>query len=1665
MSSGQRYYGRIPLAEFQLGDPRTTWPRHRKELTLLMKAEGSFNPIAAAEGGLAFFQATHPSVSGSEATRSFVQQAAAIPLPDDNEAESYGTGTSAGRRAVAAAVSALGAAAATAAAVAADPEAVDLAAAETAQARALTFTPEDDQRCLAIILLNCTPELRDSVDHATCAREAWLGLIAIYQDHSTARYDEVYTAFATAKQGQQETVQAYATRVTGMSRELSAHGGVHSMPALVTQFLRGVHERYQFQKDYYRMLPMHQLSIISILPAFLKAEVEKGPAQGGAASGGQRGAHAFPVTQARANGNGGTKGVGGGIRHKCPPGYKPSLPHKPQGGGGTACHNCGVEGHRWFECPKAPKFVLANAAQAGGGGGPLTFPTFEQWQQQQLYQQQYRQEQRQWQMQQQRQGRAQQQQGQGGDELEGLADVFRDQAHVIHFACSLTPATLSYLSSPRSTPEPGWAIDSGCTKDMSWDRKDFAGPLRRLPVPIHVRFGNGAQAVCRYEGTVHLQVKTGASRSALLVLPRVLFVPTLTVKLLSVLQHSGTEFTFTAGGCIIRSPIDREILATGTASASGLYVLDESWPVLPAALRPLSRLPAQEVQSRPALPTTNFPLPPTASRAAACPPRSAPFSRPNISPPFSDGGGPGCSPSATQHSSGPSAWSFASFCGAVHTDLWHRRFAHLGIDNLHQLSRDSLVVGMPHIPAKKHGHQCTVCDETQLTRPPFQASTTRPATFPADLLHMDLCSTGLQTHDGMRYVATVTDDASRYSYITLLKFKDGALAALEEVVQQLETQLGRPVKAIRSDGGGEYINKAMTAFCTRKGILQQSTLPYSPQSNGVAERLNRTLLQKVRAMLRDSHLPLRYWGEAMHTANYLRNRSPCKHHGKTPFEVLTGHPPDVSNLRVFGSTTMCLIPNVHRDNKVGPVALPGQLLGYCPDKKGYRVLVKGAIYASRDVRFDERVRSGVQAWQEQPQESDTGDLTRQEWEPEDPLVPPCLLPPAVHTDDHRPDQHPDSPAPSHLPAPSPDAPLALPTAPVDAPANMAPPQRRPPAPRAYMEPTRRSGRQAGHAPIAAANLPRSLDNLPPSMAARPADAQQLPAAAPSAAASPPAAVGPSAATKELEELLQDSYFTDSPTGQSDKWGGVDVRAMASVVVDGVRIPQSRAEALASPEADRWMAAIADEWGSLVGMGTWTECAAPPGVRTIGVKWVFDLKTDSAGKIVRYKARLVAKGYSQVQGVDYTELFAPVSKYSTMRLLTALATHNDWHVHQLDVKTAFLHGTVEEDLYIQAPEGYALPPGRSLKLNKSLYGLKQASRNWWKKLDALLTSLGGVASAADPCLYTLRRDGKVLYVLVYVDDCQLFSADLGLIMSVKQQLLDTFTMTDLGESTRFLGIDITRDRAAGTTKLSQAAAITALAETYGQLDSKPHYTPLPLGTVLEKLAPGGVAGDYPMAELVGSLNYIAQTTRPDIAYAVGALGRHTTTATSEHWKAALHVLAYLYTTRASGITYHKAPNSATPFTVTGLCDSDYGGDVATRRSTTGYAFQGAGGAITWSSKLQPTVAASTTEAEYMAAAAAAKEGLWLRTALYDLGVPHPTMLVGCDNQAALAHIKNPIVSLRAKHVGIHHHFVRERVEMGHLHFHYVPTASNASDVLTKPLGPQLHKGCLIGLGME
>jgi hypothetical protein len=220
-----------------------------------------------------------------------------------------------------------------------------------------------------------------------------------------------------------------------------------------------------------------------------------------------------------------------------------------------------------------------------------------------------------------------------------------------------------------------------------------------------------------------------------------------------------------------------------------------------------------------------------------------------------------------------------------------------------------------------------------------------------------------------------------------------------------------------------------------------------------------------------------------------------------------------------------------------------------------------------------------------------------------------------------------------------------------------------------------------------------------------------------------------------------------------------------------------------------------------------------------------------GSVDRYKARLCAKGYSQQQGIDYTETFAPVAKFSSIRSLLALAAHYDLEVHQMDVKTAFLNGDLEEDIYMVQPEGFIVKGKETwvCKLNKSLYGLKQASRAWYQKMDQALQNLEFIRLYADPCIYVLRTSELVIFLSLYVDDLLLVSNSLKNLSHLKQQLSKKFEMKDLGEAHFVLGIQIERNRKARTLSICQQQYIKNVVERFNMSESKPVSTPLDLGS--------------------------------------------------------------------------------------------------------------------------------------------------------------------------------------------------------------------------------------------
>jgi hypothetical protein len=507
-------------------------------------------------------------------------------------------------------------------------------------------------------------------------------------------------------------------------------------------------------------------------------------------------------------------------------------------------------------------------------------------------------------------------------------------------------------------------------------------------------------------------------------------------------------------------------------------------------------------------------------------------------------------------------------------------------------------------------------------------------------------------------------------------------------------------------------------------------------------------------------------------------------------------------------------------------------------------------------------------------------------------------------------------------------------------------------------------------------------------------------------------------------------------------------------------PTSLATALAGPDAASWQQAMDEEMASLLANDTWTLVAPPPGIKPIPSKWVYKIKRDAAGNIERYKARLVVQGFRQREGVDYDEVFAPVSKYSTLRAILATAASLDLDLHQLDIKTAFLNGTIDEDVYVAPPPGYPLGPANlACKLNKALYGLKQAPRAWHTTLKSELAKMGFTESQADAGLFVSTDPARPALLLTYVDDILIVTPKGSPTAPIKKGLMAAFDARDLGATTFFLGMDIIRDRTAGTLKLAQARNTADLLSKYDMADAKPASTPASPSIKLTKAGEPLDTTAFPYSALVGSLMYLSICTRPDISQAVGALARYMACPTTAHWTAAKTVLRYLAGTPNLGITF----GGGTPGLLA-YCDSDYAGDIDSRRSTTGYVFILNGGAISWASRLQPTVAASTTEAEYIAAATAIKEGLWMRKLFQDLGQDPSPIAISGDNQATLKLLKNPIVSNRSKHIDVVHHFARERVARNEVTFDYVPTDSMVADALTKPVPLNKFTFCCTGMGL-
>ena len=493
----------------------------------------------------------------------------------------------------------------------------------------------------------------------------------------------------------------------------------------------------------------------------------------------------------------------------------------------------------------------------------------------------------------------------------------------------------------------------------------------------------------------------------------------------------------------------------------------------------------------------------------------------------------------------------------------------------------------------------------------------------------------------------------------------------------------------------------------------------------------------------------------------------------------------------------------------------------------------------------------------------------------------------------------------------------------------------------------------------------------------------------------------------------------------------------------------------NPHSSQWKEAMNSEFSSLIENGTWELVPRPIDKNIVGSKWIYKVKRGPNGEIERFKSRLVAQGFSQTEGVDFNEVFAPVARFPTIRTLLAFANAHDLEIHHMDVTTAFLNGELDCDIFMEQPEGYVDPanPDYVCKLVKGIYGLKQSARCWNATLDKFMKSRGYTQSPADECVYvkTVKNDdGRISFVImaVYVDDIIPVSNDTVLMMREKEAICKKFKMTDNGEISYCLGLTIKRDRENKIITISQGNYIENILERFGMERCKPVATPLEPGVKYLKVSDGDVLFDTnTYQKAIGSLTYAALCTRPDIAAAVGVLSQFMSNPSETHWSGVKRVLRYLRGTSTYGLVYDGKGGSE----LSGFSDSDWAGDVNTRRSTSGYVFQLGGSTVTWSCKKQATVAKSSTEAEYVALSKATQEAIWLRRLLNSLGdeIRSPTTIFE-DNQGAIDLSKNPKHHDRTKHIDICHHFVRERVATKEIAVTYCPTEEMTADIMTKGL---------------
>ncbi|KAF7567667.1 hypothetical protein PtrM4_142580 [Pyrenophora tritici-repentis] len=971
--------------------------------------------------------------------------------------------------------------------------------------------------------------------------------------------------------------------------------------------------------------------------------------------------------------------------------------------------------------------------------------------------------------------------------------------------------------------------------------------------------------------------------------------------------------------------------------------------------------------------------------------------------------------------------------------LYHRRFAHLGPAKIAKLHEVTTLEKKIQVPEKKE--ICEVCALTKMRNSiPKQLRDHKDEKLA--LVQFDVAGPFPTSLRGNRWFLLIIDSYTRKNWVVPLKQKGDAQKELRAWKIFVEHQTDEKVKAAGTDNAPELLQQVEEWRVTYGVELQPTTIASSYQ-NGPAERNIQTAEADMRAMLKDAGLPIEFWDEAVEADAYLRNRTST---GPTidekqvsPEEAFTGRTPSIDHIRVWGSRCYSYInpktiPADQRHDKLVDRGRIGVFMGYSETtNKQFKFYSPELGYTSRSSRIsvDEYTPGGKVE-------------LRLRNIPAGPQGTQNIMPDRKPRGRPRKDLTPTQPAHAQ-PAPAEPTPAEpTPAQPTEQAATeqVEPPtaEEMEPPPAEQMDTSPAEQVELNPEPIERRRgRPRKLTTAPPTTVSRDERVPDL-------------------ATEESEEPVQSlpeapRYFT---RGSKRKRAGEDtaederfrkiIKAMLAQVnltdketdedayifekafpateIAGIQIPKTYQQAIRDLRyGNQWKAAVLEEITSLIENGTWEEVVPPKDANMVDLKWVFTIKTKPDGTVERFKARLVARGFTQVHGIDYNETFAPTVRMDTLRLFLATVAAEDLECFHYDIKNAFTESHLKELILLKPPEGVHVKKGHVLKVLRSLYGLKQAARDWNLLMKKELLAWGFVQSLADPCMFVHKE--RKIRILVYVDDVLAAAKEQSQTEWFWKKLSGRFNAKNLGEVHKVLRVRVTRDRKHRTIFLDQEQYLCAVLEKFGMSSKKHKDKKIPSAdyTSFRPATDNDTRIDTTEYQQgIGSLMFAMVLTRPDIAFTLGKLSQHMSDPAEHHGYALKNLLR----------------------------------DVVDRKSVSGSTAMFYGGPISWSSKKQRSVATSSCESEYIALSTCCKQGQWIAQVFRDLGFPkyigkdtNKVQMLG-DNQGAIALTKNPHLHERSKHIDVCYHYVRDLAEQGKLDVAYVPTAEMVADGMTKPL---------------